>query len=115
MWGVVALAILNAVFGTALGLLVSAFARSEFQAVQFMPMIILPQLLLAGLFAPRDTMPRAREIASDLLPFTYAYEALARVATDTVDGRLWLSVGVTAGCTVLALALGAATLPRRTG
>ncbi len=75
------LAIGNAVLGMALGLFVSAFARTEFQAVQFMPALIFPQLLLCGLFVARDAMAPLLEALSWLLPLTYAYDALAR-ATD---------------------------------
>ncbi len=114
VWAVVLLAIANAILGTALGLFLSAFARSEFQAVQFMPAFILPQLLLAGLFLPRNRMPQALQTISDALPFTYAFEALAKLAADDVDGRLWLDIGAVGGCIVLALVLGAATLRRRT-
>jgi ABC-2 type transport system permease protein len=114
IWAVVALAIANALLGMALGLFVSAFATTEFQAVQFMPVFILPQLLLAGLFVPRERMPDALEHISDFLPFTYAYEALAKVAADDVDARLWLDVGIVAATSLLALALGALTLRRRT-
>ena len=114
VWAVVALAVANAILGMALGLFLSAFAKSEFQAVQFMPAFIFPQLLLAGLFAPREVMPETLQRISDALPFTYAYDALAKVAADDVDGRLWLDVGVLAGCIVLALAVGALTLRRRT-
>jgi ABC-2 type transport system permease protein len=113
-WAVVALAIANAVLGMALGLFLSAFARTEFQAVQFMPAFILPQLLVAGLFVPRERMPDALRAISDALPFTYAYDALAKVAADDVGGRLWLDVGVVVGCIALALILGALTLRRRT-
>jgi ABC-2 type transport system permease protein len=114
IWTVVALAIANAVLGMALGLFVSAFATTEFQAVQFMPVFILPQLLLAGLFVPRERMPDVLERVSDFLPFTYAYEALAKIAADDIDGRLWLDVSVVAGSSLLALSLGALTLRRRT-
>jgi len=114
VWAVVLLAVASSIVGMALGLFLSAFARSEFQAVQFMPAVIVPQLLLAGLFLPRDRMPQALQTISDVLPFTYAYEALAEVAGDDVDGRLWLDIGVGCGCIVLALVLGAATLRRRT-
>jgi ABC-2 type transport system permease protein len=114
VWAVVLLAILNAVLGMALGLLVSAFAASEFQAVQFMPAVVFPQMLLSGLFAPRDTMPRALELVSDVLPFTYAYDALARIARDDTGAGLWISVGVVCGSILLALGFGAATLRRRT-
>lgn len=114
VWAVVLLAVGNAVLGMALGLLLSAFARTEFQAVQFMPAFIMPQMLVAGLFVPREQMPDALQTVAAALPFTYAYDALAKAAADDVDGRLWLDVGVVAGCIVLALVLGAATLRRRT-
>ena len=109
------LAIANALLGMALGLLVSAFARTEFQAVQFMPAIVLPQLLLCGLFVARDQMAPLLEAVSYVLPLTYAYDALDRVASDgSLGGRGAVDVVVTAGSIVLALALGAATLRRRT-
>jgi ABC-2 type transport system permease protein len=112
---VVALAVANAVLGMSLGLLVSAFARTEFQAVQFMPAIVTPQLLLCGLFAPRDQMAPLLEALSYALPLTYAYEALNRVATDGSLGEEGiLDVAVVVGATVLALVLAAATLRRRT-
>jgi ABC-2 type transport system permease protein len=114
VWGVIALAVANAVLGMALGLFLSAFSTSEFQAVQFMPAFIFPQLLLAGLLIPRDQMPEILERVSDFLPFTYAYEALAKVAADDIDARLWFDVAVVMGCIVLALILGALTLRRRT-
>ena len=65
----------------ALGLFLSAFARTEFQAVQFMPAFILPQILLCGLIVPRDQMAEWLQWIAALMPFTYAYDALARAAT----------------------------------
>ena len=62
----------------ALGLFVSAFARTEFQAVQFMPAIIFPQLLLCGLFIERSEMATLLYWLSWILPLTYAYDGLAR-------------------------------------
>jgi ABC-2 type transport system permease protein len=114
VWLVVALAVANAVLGMALGLFLSAFAQTEFQAVQFMPAFVLPQLLLAGLLVPRDRMARALEVVSDVLPMTYAYDALARAAADELGRRLLLDVVVISGFIVLALVLGATTLRRRT-
>ena len=112
---IVALAVSNAILGMALGLFASAFARSEFQAVQFMPAIVFPQLLLCGLIVPRDQMARALEIASYLLPLTYAYDALARVTSGLGLGwRFVFDLVVTLGTTVLALTFGALTLRRRT-
>jgi ABC-2 type transport system permease protein len=98
-----------------LGLFVSAFARTEFQAVQFMPAIVFPQLLLCGLFVARDQMAGVLQIVSDTMPLTYAFDALDRV---TIDGSLGargaLDVVVIAGATLALLAAGAATLRRRT-
>lgn len=112
---VVALAVLNAVLGMALGLLASAFARTEFQAVQFMPAFIFPQLLLCGLFVPRAQMAPALEALSWALPMTYAYDALERV---TVNGELGsrgiIDVIVVIAAALLSLALAALTLRRRT-
>ncbi len=114
IWLVLLFAVGNAILGMALGLFLSAFARSEFQAVQFMPAFVLPQILLCGLFAPRERMARWLELVSDALPLTYAYDALARAVADDVGARLALDAVVIAGVTVVALALGAATLRRRT-
>jgi ABC-2 type transport system permease protein len=111
---VAALAVANAVLGTALGLFVSAFAQSEFQAVQFMPATVFPQILLCGLFVPRGQMAGWLGGLSDALPLTYAYDALARTAADEIDARFAVDAGVVCGCILLALALGAATLRRRT-
>ncbi len=111
---VVALAVANAVLGTTLGLFVSAFAQSEFQAVQFMPAMVFPQILLCGLFVGRDQMATWLRWISDALPLTYAYDALAHTANDTLDSRFAVDVVVVCGCIVLALALGAVTLRRRT-
>jgi ABC-2 type transport system permease protein len=112
--GVIALAIANAVLGMSLGLFASAFARTEFQAVQFMPAFVLPQILLCGLLVPRDEMADWLQALSAVLPLTYAYDALARLADDLVTARFWLDVAVVVGATVLALVLGAGTLRRRT-
>jgi ABC-2 type transport system permease protein len=112
---VVLLAIANATLGMSLGLLASAFARTEFQAVQFMPAFILPQLLLAGLFVPRDQMSQGLETVSYALPMTYAFDALQRVTTDgSLGGRGVVDVIVTIAVTILALILAATTLRRRT-
>jgi ABC-2 type transport system permease protein len=114
VWLVILLAVANALLGMALGLFLSAFAATEFQAVQFMPAFVLPQILLAGLFVPRGQMARVLEIISDFLPLTYAYDALAKATADDVGGRLGFDVAVVGGCIVLALVLGAMTLRRRT-
>jgi len=114
VWLVVVLAVGNALLGMALGLFLSAFATTEFQAVQFMPAVIFPQLLLCGLLVPRESMAGVLEAVSWLLPMTYAYDALARATGDETGTRLVVDALVVAGAVVVALALGAMTLRRRT-
>jgi ABC-2 type transport system permease protein len=114
-WAVILLAIANAVLGMALGLFVSAFARTEFQAVQFMPALIFPQILLCGLLIPRDEMARGLEIVSWALPLSYAYGALDRVTRGVYGPELAAYVLAVVGFTLLSLGLGALTLRRRTG
>jgi ABC-2 type transport system permease protein len=109
------LAIANAVLGMAVGLFVSAFAQSEFQAVQFMPAFVLPQLLLCGLIWPREEMAAWLEKISNVLPMTYAVDALIQVRNHAdLTSAMWRDVAVVVGCIVVALLLGAATLRRRT-
>jgi ABC-2 type transport system permease protein len=111
---VLLLAVLDALLGTALGLLLSAFARTEFQAVQFLPAFVLPQLLLCGLLAARDDMAPALQWLSAALPLTYAVDGMQQLAaTDWAGGDLVLDLGVIAGACLLSLVLGAATLSRR--
>lgn len=108
-------AILDALLGMALGLFVSAFARTEFQAVQFMPLIAAPQILVCGLFMPRDQMATVLSWLSDVMPLSYAVDAVKTLAADSaVTTDLVRDILVVAGCVALALALSAATLRRRT-
>lgn len=112
---VAAVALVNALLGVAFGLFVSAFARTEFQAVQFMPAFIFPQLLLCGLFVPRDQMAALLDAISYVFPITYAYDAIARVvAPEPLGWRFAVDLAVTIGTGLLVLGLGAATLRRRT-
>lgn len=119
-WMLTVVAVVDALLGTALGLFVSAFALTEFQAVQFMPAVVIPQILLCGLFVPRDQLPRALELISDVLPLSYAVDAMNSVAATTSDGfggvdpSVWSDLAVVAAFVVGSLVLGAATLRRRT-
>ena len=112
---VVTIALADALLGMALGLFTSAFARTEFQAVQFMPAVVIPQLLLCGLVWPRDQMATALEMLSRVLPMTYAIDALREVATNAhATADLWRNLIVVVLAALIALALGAATLRRHT-
>lgn len=112
---VVLIAVANAVLGVALGLLCSAFARTEFQAVQFMPLVVAPQLLLCGLFVPRERMVGWLQGISDVLPMSYSVQALTEVGSHAEPtGTMWRDLGIVFGAIIIALAVGAATLRRRT-
>ncbi|GAA2029012.1 ABC transporter permease [Catenulispora yoronensis] len=115
VWALFLVALLDAWLGMALGLFTSAFARTEFQAVQFLPAFVLPQLLLCGLFTPRDQMQPVLHWVSDVMPLSYAVDAMNKIsAHSAVTGALLADMAIIAGAGVLALALGAATLRRRT-
>jgi ABC-2 type transport system permease protein len=114
VWMLMVVAVVDAILGTALGLFVSAFARTEFQAVQFMPAVVIPQILLCGLFVPREQLPWLLEIVSDVLPLSYAVDAMQTVATTTQVGEVWQDIAVVAAYAVAGLAVGALTLRRRT-
>ncbi|WP_280509400.1 ABC transporter permease [Nocardia farcinica] len=112
---VVLIAVVDAICGVALGLLASAFARTEFQAVQFMPVVVAPQIFLCGLLVPRDQLPRWLEIISNVMPLSYAVDALQEVSVHPeATGRMWVDLLIVAGFALVALVLGAATLRRQT-
>lgn len=114
-WLLLLVALLDALLGTALGLFVSAFAASEFQAVQFMPAVIFPQLLLCGLFTARDNMQSVLEGISNVLPMSYAVDGMNEVLHHTdVTADFIRDVLIVGACALLVLSLGAATLRRRT-
>ncbi|MGM9473650.1 ABC transporter permease [Pseudarthrobacter sp. YS3] len=112
---VVMIAVINAVLGVALGLLCSAFARTEFQAVQFMPVVVVPQILLCGLFVARDRMNDVLEAVANVLPLTYSVDALQEIAANAdPSDRLWMDAGVIAAIVLAVLVLASLTLRRRT-
>lgn len=115
IWLLVVIAVCDALLGTALGLFVSGFAATEFQAVQFMPALVLPQFLLCGLLVPRENLPSVLSTLSDVLPLSYAVDAMRTIASvpDPV-GEVGSDVAVIVAAILLSLALGSLTLRRRT-
>jgi ABC-2 type transport system permease protein len=114
LWLLVVVAVADAVLGTALGLLASGFARTEFQAVQFMPAFILPQFLLCGLLVPRDQLPTVLEWISNLLPLSYAVDAMKEITRNADPfSAVATDLGIVLGFIVGALALASLTLSRR--
>ena len=113
--GLLLVTALDALLGVALGLFASAFAHTEFQAIQFLPVVVFPQLFLCGLFRARDQMATVLRWLSDVMPLSYAVEALQRAAVHTdLGGTYARDAIVVAGCVAVALALAAVTLRRTT-
>ncbi|HUB93437.1 MAG TPA: ABC transporter permease [Verrucomicrobiae bacterium] len=107
-------AVLSAFLGTSLGLFVSAFAATEFQAVQFMPAFIFPQLLTCGLFVPRGQMARFLQWLADIFPLTYSVDVMKQVTVHaTWTGAATRDVLVVVGYAVAALLLGSLTIHRQ--
>jgi ABC-2 type transport system permease protein len=114
-WAIGLFAVVDAVLGTALGLLMSAFATTEFQAVQFMPLVVVPQILLCGLLLPRDQMPRVLELISDVLPLSYATDAFTELSNaDAFNDAMAFDLTILVGFVVVSIALASLTLRRRT-
>lgn len=112
---VVLISVLTAVLGVALGLLCSAFATTEFQAVQFMPVVVIPQILLCGLFVTRSEMNTVLQAIANVLPLSYAVDGLQQVAAHTdATGTLATDLVVVAAFVVAVLLLASLTLRRRT-
>ena len=115
LWALGLVAVADAVLGTTLGLFVSAFAETEFQAVQFMPAVVIPQILLCGLFVSRDSLPDVLGAVSDVLPLSYAVDAMSSLqSSSTLGSDVWLDLVVITGFVLALVGLGAATLRRRT-
>jgi len=111
----VLVAVVDAVLGSTLGLFVSAFANTEFQAVQFMPAFVLPQFLLCGLLVPRDALPDFLQALSNLLPLSYAVDAMRTLTTDpNATAEVLRDVAIVLAFALGAVGLGSGTLRRRT-
>ena len=114
LWQLGLVAVVDALLGTALGLLASAFARTEFQAVQFMPVLVFPQMILGGVFMPRDTMPDVLQAISDWLPLSYAIDSVNAVTAGDQGWDVFGPLLIVLAFVLGAIVLGAVTLRRRT-
>jgi ABC-2 type transport system permease protein len=107
---------LMAIAAVNLGIFLSMFARTEFQAVQFIPLVIVPQFLLSGILFPVESEPTWLQYLSNVLPLTHAVNALRAVMIKGADltwSSLQLDTGVVAAFVILFVAAGTATLRRR--
>lgn len=114
LWQLGLVAVVDALLGTALGLLASAFAQTEFQAVQFMPLLVFPQIILGGLFMPRDQMPDVLHAISDWLPLSYAIDTINAVSAGEEGWDVFSPLLIVVAFMLGALVLASLTLRRRT-
>ncbi|MEV7610015.1 ABC transporter permease [Microbacterium sp. NPDC089320] len=114
LWQLGLVAVIDALLGTALGLLASAFAQTEFQAVQFMPLLVFPQIILGGLFMPRDQMPDVLYAISEWLPLSHAIDTINAVTAGDEGWDVYGPLLVVVAFGVGALVLASLTLRRRT-
>jgi ABC-2 type transport system permease protein len=115
VWLIFGIEVLLALGAVNLGIFLSTFARNEFQAVQFIPLVVVPQVLLSGLLVPVSSEPEWLQWISNALPLTYAVDALREVmlrGADLASSTVQLDVAVLAGFFVLAVVAAAATLRR---
>jgi ABC-2 type transport system permease protein len=111
---VILAAVVAALLGTSLGLFVSAFAKSEFQAVELVMPILMPQILLSGLFVPREQMAKLLQWLSDVFPLSYSVDAMRELTVHASwTGQLTRDLVVVGGCALLALVLGSITIRRQ--
>jgi ABC transporter DrrB family efflux protein len=114
-WLLILVAVVNAILGTTLGLFASAFASTEFQVIQFMPALVFPQILLGGIFVPRDRMPDVLQAISDWLPLSHSIEALQKVSTESdASADVFRELAIVVAFAVAFVVLGSITLRRRT-
>ncbi len=109
------LEVLLAIGAVSLGIFLSTFARTEFEAVQFIPLVVVPQVLLSGLLVPVSAEPGWLQVISNVLPLTYAVDALREVmlrGAGLDSGLVLRDVAVLAGFCVLVIVAASATLRR---
>ena len=113
LWQIWTVLVPLVVVGVSLGIFISTFARNEFQVVQFIPLLLAPQIFLSGVIAEVDKMPAVLEVLAYLLPLTYAVDGLQDIMLrgDSL-GSLGLELGVLA-LYVVALLTAAAVAVRR--
>lgn len=117
LWQVLLIVLALAMYGTMLGLALSAFAQTEFQAVQFMPLFLLPQIFLSGLLVPIEGMATSFEWISTIVPLRYSFEALVEVmmrGTSMWSSELAGDVLVTLLVPFALVGLGSLTMKRST-
>lgn len=114
IWLFFVLELLGALTALGIGIVLSLFARSEFEVIQFIPLVITPQVVLGGTFRPVESLPRYLELPARAMPLTYLLDAMDYVVLGQgSEGDLWLAIAVLIGFTIVAIALSSVVINRR--
>ena len=114
LWEISAVLFLVVTVAVSLGIFISSFANNEFQVVQFIPIVLAPQIFLSGVIIPVEQMPRLSLSGSPwLLPLTYAVDALREIMLHGADlSDIWHNLAALAVFSGALLAGAVATLRR---
>jgi ABC-2 type transport system permease protein len=110
-----AVALLLSLGAVNLGIFLSTFARTELQVIQFIPLVIVPQALLGGIFWPVERLPDILRAIAHVLPLTYAVDGLRQVmlkGADLSSSSVQLDLAVLAGVALFFIVLATATIKR---
>ena len=114
-WLAFLVTLLMALVAVNLGIFISTFTHSEFQVLQFIPIIVVPQGLLSGIFWPVSSLPEALEPVARVLPMTYAVDGLRLIlikGADLGSAALQFDLAVLAAVVVLLVLVATATIRR---
>jgi ABC-2 type transport system permease protein len=110
-----AVALLLSIGAVNLGIFLSTFARTELQILQFIPLVIVPQILLGGVFWPTDRLPDVLNAIAQVLPLTYAVDALREVmlkGADLTSTAVQMDLAVLGGIALFFVVLASGTIKR---
>ena len=113
LWQIFVLLMVLTVVAVNLGIFISTFARNEFQVVQFIPLVLAPQIFLSGVILPVEQLPGYFQAVSKVLPLTYAVDGLKEIMLNGQSlGDIGVDLGVLIGFAAVLLVLAAATVRR---
>jgi len=111
LWQIFVILVVLTVVAVNLGIFISTFARNEFQVVQFIPIILAPQIFLSGVILPVEQMPDYFQAIARVLPLRYAVDGLRGIMLEGQSlGDMGLELAVLAAFAIILLSLAAMTV-----
>ena len=114
IWAVIIVQLLLTLAAVNLGIFCSSFAKNELQAIQFIPIVLLPQIFLDGMFWPISTLPNYLQALSYIMPLTYANDAMASIVVRGAGlGDVWFDILVLIAFALAMVGLSTITLNKQ--